>query len=184
VENQTARPSAIATDVVRWQSERVVIDEIMTREQLAARLREHIDRLVAAAAGLDLLVSWTLAGHGPLMRELRRPGGCDALLAWLRGEFGHGRPALWTVDLAVESLGAIPAEWYDEETIRGDFLRELRRFEASADEPLGLEEYLSERQRAGELAVVASVNGPERPAMLREAALLGIDLLTGEEPKT
>ena len=184
VENQTARTTAIATDVVRWHNERVLVDETTSREQLTARLREHVERLIATAAGLDLLVTWTLSGHGPLLQQLRRPGASESLLNWLRGEFGLARPAVWTVDLVVESLGGLPAEWYDEESIRGDFLRELRQFELNADASLGLEDYLSERQRAGELSVVANVHGPDRPATLREAALLGIDLLTGEESKS
>ena len=77
----------------------------------------------------------------------------------------------------------MPPEWYEQETIRGDFLRAVRLFQMNADEPLGLEEYLADADRAGELAeAVAFPNAVARERVLREAAALGVDLLTGEEP--
>ena len=38
---------------------------------------------------------------------------------------------------------ALPPEWYEQETIRGDFLRAIRQFEVNQAEPLELERYLA-----------------------------------------
>ena len=74
-------------------------------------------------------------------------------------------------------------EWYEQETIRGDFLRAIRQLQMNADAPLELEQYLAESHRAGTLAgAVSLADRTARDAVLREAASLGVDLLSGEEP--
>jgi len=53
----------------------------------------------------------------------------------------------------------------------------------NSDEPLALDSYLAEAHLAGTLAAAAAVAGkPARDRVLREAAALGADLLSGEEP--
>jgi hypothetical protein len=86
------------------------------------------------------------------------------------------------VSLEVEPGAGLPAEWYEQETIRGDFLRAIRQFEVNAGEPLGLETYLSEAHLAGAMASAAAIaDQTVRQAVLRDAAWLGADLLSGEE---
>ena len=66
-----------------------------------------------------------------------------------------------------------------------DFLRQLRHYQASPDLPLPLEAYLPEQHRSGAVATAAQVaDAAERERVLREAAVLGIDLLSGEEPRS
>ena len=78
--------------------------------------------------------------------------------------------------------GRLPPEWYEQETIRGDFLRAIRQFEVNQAEPLGLETYLSEAHLAGAMAPAAALaDEAVRRAVLRDAAWLGVDLLSGEE---
>jgi hypothetical protein len=79
----------------------------------------------------------------------------------------------------------LPPEWYEQETIRGDFLRAIRQLQMNADEPLALDSYLAEAHLAGTLAAAAAAavaGKPARDRVLREAAALGADLLSGEEP--
>ncbi len=84
--------------------------------------------------------------------------------------------------MAVEPAAALPPEWYEQEAIRGDFLRAIRQFEVNQAAPLDLERYLSEAHLAGALGPAAALDDPAvRQAVLREAAWLGVDLLSGEE---
>ncbi len=46
-----ARTSLIPTDAARWISQRLLIDEATTREQMETRLRERLTRLLEAIAG-------------------------------------------------------------------------------------------------------------------------------------
>ena len=76
----------------------------------------------------------------------------------------------------------LPPEWYEQETIRGDFLRAIRQFEMNHGEPLELEGYLSEGHLAGGVGRGRRDRRPAvRQAVLRDAAWLGVDLLSGEE---
>ncbi len=181
-EQRQIRTSLIPTDSVRWLNERVQVDDATTSDDLEARMRERLAAMVEAAPTATLLVSWTVAGRGPLLAELRRgsPGG--ELLERLRGDFGHRSPAAWSVSLDVELAETLPPEWYEQETIRGDFLRVIRQLQMNADEPLGLENYLAESHQAGGLAAaVAFPDKTARQCALRETAALGVDLLSGEE---
>ena len=77
----------------------------------------------------------------------------------------------------------MPPEWYEQETIRGDFLRAIRQLQMNPDEPLDLDSYLAEAA-SGRHAGRRRRPSPARPArdrVLREAAALGVDLLSGEE---
>ena len=178
------RTSMIPTDAARWLAERVTIDDLTTAEALESRLRERINTLMEASPTIALFISWTIAGRGPLMASLRRGPLAGELLERLRGDFGYRTPTAWSVLLEVEQAETLPPEWYEQETIRGDFLRAIRQLQMNPDAPLELEQYLSESHRAGTLAgAVSLADRSARDAVLREAASLGVDLLSGEEPQ-
>ncbi|MEN6407455.1 MAG: DNA repair exonuclease [Thermoguttaceae bacterium] len=183
-EQGQARTVLIPTDAARWLNERIVVDESHAREDLQSQMDARIETLLEAAPGVLLLISWTVAGRGPLIASLRRGAMADQLLAGLRDRFGsEGRtPAAWSISLDVELSETLPPEWYEQETIRGDFLRAVRQLQMNPSEPIALESYLSEAHRAGTLGTEATaLNKTARDRLLREAAALGVDLLSGEE---
>lgn len=178
-----ARTTFAPCDVLRWQSERVVLDPAMSRRDLESRIVGRIEALGQSNPGVELLVSWRVVGEGPLLAELRRGSLARSLLETLRSEHGFGSPTVWSLELTVEPPPVLPASWYEQQTILGDFLRELRRCREDSEDPLVLEEYLSESQRAGPLAAAAVLApGSRREEIVREAAMLGCDLLSGEDP--
>jgi len=177
------RTTLVPADVMRWHNERIVVDHVATSKDLQSRLGDRIDALKQANPGTDLFISWTIVGEGPLLVELRRGTLGAGLLETLRSEHGFGSPAVWSVLLAAEPLAVVPPQGYEQETILGDFLRELRQHQVDPEMPVELEAYLAEPHRTGPLAAVASIApGPERERILREAAMLGCDLLSGEDP--
>ena len=132
------RTTLIPTDAVRWLNERIAVDETTTREDLETRLRDRVHALQEAAPASALLISWTIAGRGPLAAQLRRTKLAAELLDWLRSDYGHRSPAAWSVSLEVEVSETLPPEWYEQETIRGDFLRAVRQLQMNPEEPLGI----------------------------------------------
>jgi len=177
-----ARTTLIPTDLMRWQAERIVVDETTTREYLETLLHERMQSLVETIPGMDLLISWTVAGSGPLLAELRRGKLAAEMLERMRSEYGFGPPAAWSLSLEAEPNAVLLPEWYEQQTIRGDFLRAVRHYQMNRTEPLELESYLAEPHRAGTLeAAVVPSDRATRERVLREAALLGVDLLSGED---
>lgn len=176
------RTSLVPTDAMRWHDERVAVDAATPRDGLESLLRQRMQALIESTPATDLLVSWTVAGSGPLLGQLRRGGLAAELLDMLRRQYGFGPPAAWSVSLQAETSASLPPEWYDQETIRGDFLREIRRFQTSPDEPLALDGMMAEQHLAGVLGSAATLaDNAVRQRVLQAAALLGVDLLSGEE---
>ncbi len=179
------RTTLATTDVLRWLTERLVVDEATSREALETQLRERMHTLVETNPNIELLVSWTVAGTGPLLGKLRRGPLAADLLEWLRGEYGRRSPAAWSLSIEAEPSVALPLEWLEQETIRADFLRAIRHYETNPQEALDLEAYLPEGELAEALGPgVALTEKPARKRLLHDAALLGVDLLTGEEAES
>jgi DNA repair protein SbcD/Mre11 len=182
--DRNVRTTFMPADVMRWHSERVVVDASMARQDLQSRLADRILALRQSNPGTDLLVSWTIVGDGRLVAQLRRGSLAGEMLETLRTEHGFGSPAVWSVTLTAEPLAIAPPRQRDQQTILGDFLSELQRYRADSQEGIGLEAYLPEEHRTGQLATAAVVeSAADRERMLREAAMLGVDLLSGEDPE-
>ncbi len=169
------------TDVMRWVSERITIDESTDRDALEILLHERIVALQEGSPDLDLLISWTTAGTGPLMGQLRADRLRGELIAALRRQYGTASPAAWTLSLTAEPTAVLPPEWYDQETILGDFLRFVRQYQIDRQLPIDLEPLLAERYLAGSVASAVDIaDNPTRQRILRQVALLGLDLLSPE----
>jgi len=178
------RLTPVATDSLRWHRERLRVDPTTTRDDLETQLAERVRVIRETEPGLDLLVTWSVGGSGPLLGRLRR-GLAGELLAQLRQRFGHGSHVVWSVEMDLELENTIPAGWYEQQTICGDFLRALRHLQKNPGESLGLESLVPEPHLAGAPASAAVVaDAAVRERVLLEAALLGIDLLSGEESQS
>jgi exonuclease SbcD len=173
--------SLIPTDAARWLGERIVVDKQTTQADLETLLRERIHGLRQSAPNLHLLITWTIAGDGPLVKQLRCGRLAADLLGALRSEHGYASPSAWSLAIRMESWERLPAEWYEQETIRGDFLREIRRLQITPEEPLELETYISAAHQIGALGAAArAADKNTRQRILSEAALLGAALLGGD----
>lgn len=179
--DDTGRPKTkfVATDAVRWLEQSVEITATTRQEQLHDRMVERLEKLIAQHPGIDLFVRWNIRGTGPLVNRLRPGGLADELLDDLRRQFGERSPTAWSVSIHCDSPLSVPAEWYDQETCLGDFLREVREFELHEHLPLDLRQFLPEDVRDDELAAIAQIESDEdRGALLCRTAKLGVDLLT------
>ena len=169
----------IATDVVRWHTERIELHDHASKDDLYCALRERALTLSEGAGGRHVFVTWKIAGGGPLGAKLRSGKLAADLIDKLRDEFDRKTPVVWSVELETEIPQVFPSSYYDEETILGDYLRLAREQDARPD-GLTLAEL---RPMQPELAAV----GPEleihdsalRSRVLRHAAMMGIDLLRG-----
>ncbi len=183
-DERSVRVTAATTDWLRWHTEQVTIEESTTRAELDRMLDERIRTLKETTAGVDLMVSWRILGTGRLAAQLRHGKLAAELLEGLRVRHGFGPPAAWSVSLAAEPPAALDPEIYEQDSILGDFLREARRYQMNAGEPIDLDQYLPESNLAGAIApALAITDRSVRERVLREAAVLGIDLLSGEEPQ-
>ena len=81
----------------------------------------------------------------------------------------------------IEPPSTLPVEWYEEDSILGDFLRSVRDHEQGKAEPLRLSTYLSDEQAAGSYGRALEIaDAAARARLMRQAAVLGVDMLRGE----
>ena len=74
-------------------------------------------------------------------------------------------------------------ELYEEDTILGDFLRAVRKYEEDDGRPLNWLRFLPDLSQKPALAAQLQLPDREqRQTLLQESAVLGLQLLGGEEP--
>ena len=178
-ESGRAKLRFVPTDAVRWSEQSLEVTASTRSEQLHERMVERLEKLLAQQPGMDHFVRWTIRGTGPLVNRLRPGGLADELLDDLRRQFGERSPAIWSASVDCSAALSVPAEWYDQETCLGDFLRQVREFELHGDLPLDLPRFLPADLGKDPLAAIAQIeNDQQRGALLCSAAKLGVDLLT------
>ncbi len=171
------RLSFLPTSVLIWHEESLEVDELTTRERLERLLRERTAALAVADPECDQWIRWTIHGSGPLLRRLRHGAMSADIVGTLREQFGRTRPAVWTESLRTRAADLIGAT-IEDETLLGEYLRELRSFRYDRARPIDLRPYLSEHVSSAPLSEAALLLDEEpRDALLDEAAALGIDLL-------
>ena len=79
----------------------------------------------------------------------------------------------------IEYPEALPAGCYEEDTILGDFLRSVGRYQADDSLNLALHEYLPSTVEDEFANSMSRVDGKQRQKVLEETALMGIEYLAG-----
>ncbi len=174
----------IETDSIRWIEERVRIRDGAGRDEIRTAMQNQLRSRLGSTGGRPLLVSWWLAGvrrfAGPKFSGLE-----EELLVWLRGEFGNAKPPAWSVSIDLEAPESLPSDWADEDSLLGDFLRTLKGFQEDPERPFTLDSYLPDRQaidKWGDMLKLA--DSPTRARVLQEAAMLGVELLRGDDARS
>jgi hypothetical protein len=102
-----------------------------------------------------------------------------ALLAKLRHAADGKCSAAWSVSLEVGEATSFPDTWYEEESMLGEFLRNVRELQADPSQVIDTESQLPPGELADSLAAIVEFSSPEdRAATLRRAADLGVRMLS------
>ncbi|NIP86839.1 MAG: hypothetical protein GTO03_15250, partial [Planctomycetales bacterium] len=177
----TATLTPLTTDVVRWHAEKVEIDPGVDAIQLELQLRQRLQQLLTSHADPSVqvvLVQLAIGGQGPVLGALQQQGVAQQMTAKLCAEFGQQTPALWTISLDAEPRHDFPPAWYEEETMRGEFLRNVRALESARKRKIDLSTYL-ERLPADLAAALDIPDAATRAEVLQRAATLGGEMLSG-----
>jgi len=173
------------TDVMRWVSERILVDAQTTVDDLQSLIEQQATHLNQVSPDVDLLVTWTIVGDGPLPGQLRRGDVGEQLLERLRREKGRlPSSGVWTVGLRAEATSPDALIRGGEESILRDYLQAIdamagksgrgrQQLDVTLDWPQSLRQCLTDADRARGLML---------GELHREADLLGADLLAPDPP--
>ena len=178
------RTRRIETDVLRWVHERLGTPSGVSIQDVRGTMRTRIQKLLSDA-GRFILIDWKLVGVGwfdsVLVHQQRR----EELIEWLRDEFGKGGEPAWTLSLEIEPPEKLRDEWTDEDSILGDFLRVTGEYIDDEDKSLVLDTGNAAEELPAELvAALPITSSATRASVLRQTALLGVNLLRGDERAT
>ncbi len=72
------------------------------------------------------LVRWKVQAPPALAVKLRRDEAVGQLVGHLRGKFGHRHGGIYSLSIDIQPPTRLPDAWWQEATIRGEFLRAIR----------------------------------------------------------
>lgn len=172
---------AIPTDAVRWVEQRVRIGEGMSKEEVRARFEDLAFSLVADAEGQLLLVDWQVVAEGTMNGTLHCNGWLDEIKTWLRSEFGQSAHSLWTMSTRLQTPRSLPEEWFEEDTMLGDYLRSVREHQQDVTGKLNLAKFIDRELADDALVSAIQFDADRRREILRESAMMGVKLLSGTD---
>ncbi|MDR2441755.1 MAG: hypothetical protein LBE12_20540 [Planctomycetaceae bacterium] len=193
------------TSPVRWVNEVISLEGTDDGGKLADELRLRIKNFRESQKGDDLFINWFVdIPPGVLASSLRRGSLTTDLLNELRSVYGQEEPITWSVSLTLLLPEQLPKQFYEQQTILGDFLRSVKHFQDNPQKVIDLESYLpkdwegenswntllladkiaGETEEIGKPEEPKSVQLIQSPAqsetqrrVLREAAMVGLELL-------
>ena len=151
-------------------------------ETVMHEMRSRMESLMEEAQR-PLLVCWLASGLGRFDSAFAQATQRDDTLTKLRKEFGYGSPAGWSVKFEMESPHALRAEWCDEDSILGDFMRVVRDYYEEDEKPLRLSDILVDTRLPGGIpaSALTDVGLEDRDILLHQAAVMGLDLLRDDD---
>jgi hypothetical protein len=170
----------IETDAIRWYRESIEVVAGNPRGEAQNQLRSRLRSL--AENDHPALVTWKLSGLGRFESSFVRLRQRTETLEWLQREFGYGSPAIWSIGLELEPPHALRAEWCDEDSILGDYMRVVQDYQEEDQKPIEVRSLIGDEELPGQVRSNTWLTDlVERDEVLRNAAMLGLDLLRGDE---
>ncbi|MEM9411125.1 MAG: DNA repair exonuclease [Planctomycetota bacterium] len=179
--NGKLRIHSIETDSVRWLPQKISIHESVGDTDLKNVLSERALKIITDLGEKTALIHWNLSPSGDFNPKLRHRDYVAQLLDWLRDEFGRGEHGIWSTDLTIDPPSNIPTSWYEEDTILGEYLRAIGRYQSDDSLNLSLHEFVPAGAETDGLGNIARVSDERRDMTLRNTALVGIEYLGVEK---
>lgn len=171
------RVQSVEADRVRWKPQKVEINEHVQTDELKNELGERALKILTDTPDQVVLCTWYLMTEGEFNPRIRSRQWKGELLQWLRDEFGQTENGLWSVAVKIEAPKSLPMEWYEEDTLLGEYLRASGRFLSDESLKLNLHEY-TPLTVDGSLSPELNVISPmRREEILRRATMVGVEYL-------
>lgn len=177
-DGKVVRTEFVACDCVRFRTAEVPIEGYVNPASLADAVVERLEHLATEEDGCELLVRVRLTGRGEVSRGLRRGGGLEELLRFVRDALEARARGIWCGGIIDESLPPLELERIRN---RGDLSSEILRWAdgltANAEEQ---KQFVEVRWDALRRAGLVPAEPQEIESVLREAVELALGMLEEE----
>lgn len=158
-ETGRAQTTPIRTSTLRWSVETLSITEDQTEDETLAAARSRLKALQdkettdAALVGRAIdeniwFVAWRADAEGAALTALRYGTTAQTILRDLRSDFGKTAPVFYSVDFEANLPERLAEDYYERQTILGDYLRMIRYYEENEEQGLNVDEFMPESARA------------------------------------
>ena len=186
-DSANVRLSFRCTDAVRWVHLKLDISELQTEQELLDEISELVEESLTDAQSRSVVARLTLSGRGALSDSLRQPNFTDDVRSSINEDWSDRSPFAWCE--RIENQSAPP--FNREERMAGsDFLAEFLRLCDRAKTDPQLQEQLRasftellEHRRYRRDFPEDLLTETDLPALIDEAELIALDLLTSDEEK-
>jgi exonuclease SbcD len=171
------RVQTVECDRVRWQPQKVTISEQVKLAELKNELGERALKIMTDTTDQVILCKWLLSPEGEFNPAIRKREWASGLLEWLRDEFGRTDHGLWSVSLQVEPPQQLPLEWFEEDTILGEYMRATGRYQSDDSLKINFHDYMPKTVDGNVAAGIAQLSTNRREEILRLATMVGVEYL-------
>lgn len=178
------RVQDVESDRVRWMPQQVAISESVQLDELKNELGERALKLMTDTTDQVVLSHWFLSTSGEFNPQIRKPSWSMELLEWLREEFGRTDRGLWSVGVTVDAPRRLPIEWYEEDTLLGEYLRTVGRYQSDDSLKLKLQDYTPQTVQGSGADDMSQLAFSQREETLRKIALFGVEYLAAHKEIT
>lgn len=175
------------TDAVRWVHLKLDISELQTEQELLDEIGELVQEALTEAQFRSVVARLTLSGRGPLSDSLRQANFIDDVRSSINEDWSDRSPFAWCE--RIENRSAAPFN-RRERMAGSDFLAEFLRLCDRAKADLQLQDQLRasfndllEHRRYRRDLPEDLLTETDLPALIDEAELVALDLLTSDEEK-
>ena len=179
--NGKLRVQSVESDDVRFMPQKLSIPENISTRDLKDMLSERALKIVNDCPEHLVLTRWFFNTDGPFNPRIRKPEWSAEILEWLRDEFGRGDRGLWSTEVTVEAPKNLPSEWYEEDTILGEFMRVVARHQSDDSLKLNVHQYMPQTFKGDSMASVGQIHREHRDQVLRKTAMVGIEYLAAHK---
>ena len=180
------RLETISLDTIVWQREPIELDGELSPKDFTELLAVRTSELIEKFENCQLMIAWDVKKSKTTESYDQRGNFFETALVQLRRQFGHNHPGAWTFDIGWSSTPQLPSGWYEEDSLRGEFLRQALEFEHDENQILSLEAYCAADEidpQQLDPAVASMVSGGSHEKILQQVTALGAKLLSGTEGK-
>jgi len=171
------RVQPVESDRVRWVTQKIGIREDVKVATLKTEMAERAQKLVTESTDQVILCRWHLATEGDFNPRIRCPQWKEDLLRWLREEFGRTDRGLWSFALKIDPPKNLPIEWYEEDTILGEYLRATGRYQSDESLRIHFNDYMPKGVDSSLNSGFGVMCELQREEVLRRATMLGVEYL-------
>ncbi|MCA9150887.1 MAG: hypothetical protein KDA92_16360, partial [Planctomycetales bacterium] len=173
-----AKTRLLETDLYRWRREKIVATEVDSVDAVIGLINRNLTQIPGDASRFSWLLDWNIICQGRLAQTLLTTEVQERILRAVNQTTAND--TRWSLSVNVEPVSPA-AELLEEDTILGDFLRCVQRFEHSTDAWHELVPYLPESDARDSL-IAEMQHGTEAHCqqLWRRVAAFGADLLRGE----